>query len=223
LTELIPAGDYVLLSVSDTGVGMDSKTVEHAFEPFFTTKPVGKGTGLGLSQVYGFVRQSQGYVRLYSEPGIGTTVKIFLPRLIGPSVAPSPQAKICEPAPARGEMILVVEDHEPLREHSSEILRELGYAVIEAPNGPAALALLDQFPQARLLFTDVVLPEGMNGRQLADEAMRRRPGLKVLYTTGYTRDVVLNAGQLGPDLDVLPKPFTYLELAAKLRSMLDGD
>ena len=179
---------------------MDPSTLERAFEPFFTTKEVGKGTGLGLSQVYGFVRQSAGHVKIYSEIGEGTTVKIYLPRYPrGRGRRRDLRARSHRRECAIGaETILVVEDDDALRAYTIETLRELGYRVIEAPNALAALDTLDRVPGIDLMFTDVVMPGGMNGRQLADEAVRRRPGLKVLFTTGYTRNAIVHHGRLDP-------------------------
>jgi CheY-like chemotaxis protein len=212
----------VLIAVADTGSGMAPSAVERAFEPFFTTKEVGKGTGLGLSQVYGFVRQSAGHVRIYSEIGQGTTVKIYLPRYIG-------QADEIENNDAPGvvtgaigaECILVVEDDPALRAYTRESLNELGYRVLEAANGAAALETLDREDGIDLLFTDVVMPGGMNGRQLADQAVLRRPGLKVLFTTGYTRNAIVHHGRLDPGVQMIGKPFSFEELGARIRTILD--
>jgi signal transduction histidine kinase len=222
--EPIAPGQYVMIAVSDTGTGMDAATMEHAFEPFFTTKDVGKGTGLGLSQVYGFVRQSAGHIRIYSEPGHGTTVKIYLPRYFGTRQARAIAARTRNTERATGtECILVVEDDDSLRAYTTEILRDLGYDVAEAAHAAAALLVLEE--EARtidLLFTDVVMPGGMNGRQLADEALARRPGLKVLFTTGYSRYAIGDHNQLDPNLQLIGKPFTIDALATKVRGILDG-
>jgi CheY-like chemotaxis protein len=212
-----------MIAVADTGVGMEQATVEKAFEPFFTTKEVGKGTGLGLSQVYGFVRQSNGHVKVYSEVGEGTTVKIYLPRYTGDD------EQADDVKPSRGaqgaigvESILVVEDDEALRAYTTEILNELGYRVLEAPSGAGALAVLDRESDIDLLFTDIVMPGGLNGRQLADEALRRRPGLKVLFTTGYTRNAIVHHGRLDPGVQLISKPFSFAELGAKIRTLLEA-
>jgi len=224
LVEPLPPGQYVMIAVSDTGVGMDSMTLDRAFEPFFTTKDIGRGTGLGLSQVYGFVLQSQGYVRIYSEPGQGTVVKLYLPRRIGADDAPDAGAyRASTAAVGEGETVLVVEDHEDLRAYSSGAVREMGYQVLEAADAKAALAILESDVPIDLLFTDVVLPGGMNGRQLADAAAKSRPKLKVLFTTGYTRNAIVHNGQLDPGIQLLSKPFTYSDLAAKIRAVLDAD
>jgi len=222
LAEPAKSGDYVLIAVSDTGIGMDAATVEHAFEPFFTTKEIGKGTGLGLSQVYGFVRQSAGHVRIDSEPGRGATVKMFLPRCreIGKAAAVAPNAAAGR---AHGtECILVVEDDNALRAHTTEALSDLGYQVFEAPQPAVALRILAEQRQIDLLFTDIVMPGGMNGRELADAALQRRPDLKVLFTTGYSRTAILDPYQADPNLQLLRKPFSVNTLAMRVRGILDG-
>jgi two-component system NtrC family sensor kinase len=220
-------GQYVLVAVSDTGGGMSKDVIERAFEPFFTTKPTGAGTGLGLSMVYGFVKQSRGHIKIYSEPGEGTSIKIYLPRLIDESAVepwlPNEPAPSAEVPVKRPEQILLVEDDEEVNRFSSEVLRDEGYEVISTHEGASGLRLLDANPDVRLLFTDVVLPGGMNGRQLADEALRRRPDLKVLFTTGYTRNAIIHHGRLDADVDLLTKPFTSDALAKKVRQILDLD
>jgi PAS domain S-box-containing protein len=219
----VTAGQYVLIAVSDTGTGMSRDVAEKAFEPFFTTKEVGQGTGLGLPQVYGFVKQSGGHVKIYTEPGKGTTVKLYLPRLV---VVDAPVEAVPErppqPASIPGETVLVVEDDEDVRSYSADILRDLGYRAIEASDGPAALRLLDAESAIRLLFTDVGLPGGLDGRQLADEAKRRRPEIKVLFTTGYARNAIVHQGRLDPGVELIVKPFTASSLAAKIRQVLHG-
>ncbi|GAA5233725.1 ATP-binding protein [Verticiella sediminum] len=218
----IVAGQYVQIAVTDTGVGMPPEVLARAFEPFFTTKPAGKGTGLGLSQVFGFARQSGGHVRVYSEPGHGTTFRLYLPRFWGEEPA-SPRVAA---GPARGgtpdEIVMVVEDEESLRMHSVEVLRDLGYTVVHAANGPEALARIAAGQHITLLFTDVVMPE-MTGRVLADRARRFLPDLRVVYTTGYTRNAVVHNGVIDPGTHFLPKPFGVEQLAAKLREALDED
>ena len=217
----IEAGQYVLIAVADTGVGMAPEVIAKAFDPFFTTKGAGKGTGLGLSQVYGFVRQSGGHVRIYSEPGVGTSVKIYLPRLYGEAAATEQAKRLATVHRGlRSEIILVVEDEERVRALSVEALRELGYGVVEASDPSQALRMLDEGQQVTLLFTDVVMPE-MSGRQLADRARRKRPDLKVLYTTGYTRNAIVHNGMLDPGTNLLTKPFSIEELAGKIRKILD--
>ncbi|MDU3129127.1 MAG: response regulator, partial [Bradyrhizobium sp.] len=209
--------------VTDTGTGMPPEVIERAFDPFYTTKGAGRGTGLGLSQVYGFVKQSGGHVKIYSEPGQGTTVKIYLPRFMG-QASSSPVRGSTEPRPAGmvNEIILVVEDEAGVRHMSVDALRELGYTVIQAENAAQALQLLDLQPSVSLLFTDIVMPD-MNGRRLADEALERRPDLKILFTTGYTRNAVIHNGTLDPGVAFLPKPFSLDALARKVRQVLDGN
>jgi PAS domain S-box-containing protein len=224
LTEPVNVGQYVMIAVADSGVGMDRSTLERAFEPFFTTKSVGKGTGLGLSQVYGFVRQSAGHVKIYSEPGEGTTVKIYLPRQIGDEEHAEEIERASAPSGAIGaETILVVEDDDTLRMYAVEVLNDLGYSVLSAANAAVALEIIGRGHEVDLLFTDVVMPGGMNGRQLADEAKRRRPGLKVLFTTGYTRNAIVHQGRLDRGVEMIGKPFTFQELGARIRALLDRD
>jgi CheY-like chemotaxis protein len=220
----VAPGQYVVICVSDTGSGMDEETVNRAFEPFFTTKEVGKGTGLGLSMVYGFVKQSGGHLKIYSEEGEGTTVKIYLPRLVAADAPEEEEAvQPIVPEGAREEIILVCEDDEDVRAYSIEVLRELGYGVLEAADGPAALSVLER-PNQRvdLLFTDVVLPGGMTGAVLADKARVLRPGLKVLFTTGYARNAIVHHGRLDPGVELITKPFSYSDLASRIRDLLDG-
>ncbi|RYF26871.1 MAG: PAS domain S-box protein [Comamonadaceae bacterium] len=218
----VAAGQYVLIAVSDTGSGMPPEVMAQAFDPFFTTKEVGRGTGLGLSQVYGFIKQSGGHVKIYSEVGEGTTVKVYLPRLVHhpEEDAPPPDA----PQLPRGdhkEVVLVVEDEPAVRQFSVDALGELGYRVLEADGAAAALKILDAHPEISLLFTDVVMPD-VNGRKLAEEALRRRPGLKVLFTTGYTRNAVVHNGVLDAGVHLLGKPFTLEDLAMRVREALDA-
>ena len=216
----VPAGQYVLIAVTDTGTGMSQDTIAKAFEPFFTTKTAGRGTGLGLSQVHGFVKQSLGHVKIYSEVGNGTTVKLYLPRFRG-SEEPAVKAKVEKELQAGRpeEVVLVVEDEEQVRQMSVEALRELGYTVLEAPGAVAALNLIDSRPDITLLFTDIVMPD-INGRKLADEALRRRPSLKVLYTTGYTGNAIIHNGVLDAGVHLITKPFTLEQLALKVREVL---
>jgi PAS domain S-box-containing protein len=216
-------GQYVGLFVTDTGTGMAAAIVAQAFEPFFTTKSAGEGTGLGLSQVYGFVKQSEGHVKLYSEIGQGTTVKLYLPRHHGPGDETDDVVQTRKvPRGREEETVLIVEDDPDVREYTSEMVSGLGYRTLSAENGPAALRMLDDNPDVQLLFTDVVLPGGMNGRRLAQEAVRRRPALKVLFTTGYARNAIVHQGRLDPDVEVVFKPFTYSQLAIKIRHALDS-
>ena len=218
----VPAGQYVMIAVTDTGTGMPPEVIAKAFDPFFTTKAVGKGTGLGLSQVYGFVKQSGGHVKIYSEPGQGTTVKVYLPRLVraeGEALAEESVSDV--PLGEREEVVLVVEDEPAVRQFSVDALTELGYRVLEADGAASALRLLDGHGEIALLFTDVVMPD-VNGAKLAEEARRRRPDLKVLFTTGYTRNAVVHNGVLDPGVELIGKPFTLEELAAKVRQVLDA-
>ncbi|MDH7639527.1 response regulator [Sphingomonas oryzagri] len=219
----VPAGDHVVIAVSDTGEGMAPEVVARVFEPFFTTKEVGKGTGLGLSMVYGFVKQSGGHVHIASVEGEGTEVRIYLPRLL---ISRTAAAETVEPADARrggDETILVCEDDEGVRANSVESLRELGYDVLEAGDAREALAVLQgRCGKIDLLFTDVVLPGGMTGSDLAVQARVSCPDLRVLFTTGYARDAIVHHGRLDAGVQLLPKPFAFDDLAAKVREMLDG-
>ncbi|WP_232495498.1 PAS domain-containing protein [Novosphingobium kaempferiae] len=219
----VPAGQYVMIAVSDTGSGMPEEVIAKAFDPFFTTKEVGRGTGLGLSQVYGFVKQSGGHVKIYSEVGQGTTVKVYLPRLMGAvEEVESAQTDDALPIGESQEVILVVEDEPGVRQFSVDALSELGYRVLEADGAAAALKLIDTHPEIALMFTDVVMPE-INGRKLADEARQRRPDLKVLFTTGYTRNAVVHNGVLDPGVHLIGKPFTVEELATAVRIVIEED
>lgn len=216
----IPAGQYVLIAVTDTGAGMSSDVMEKAFDPFYTTKEVGKGTGLGLSQVYGFVRQSGGHVKIYSEVNVGTTVKIYLPRFHG--VAPTEAV----PSPGHSdkgehrELVLVVEDEERVRAMSLETLREIGYSVIEASDAREAISLIKEGARPDLVFTDVVMPE-MTGADLARVLKEILPSAKILFTTGYTRNAIVHNGVLDAGTHLIGKPYTVEELAEKVRSLLD--
>jgi len=218
----VKPGQYVMIAVSDSGVGMTPEIVARAFEPFFTTKQSGEGTGLGLSQVYGFVKQSGGHIKIYSEPQQGTSVKIYLPRLAGAGKGESTAAVIPAAATGSGESILVVEDNEDVRVFTAQVLGELGYRVNVAPDGTLALRVLEELAGVDLLFTDVGLPGGFNGRALANEARRRWPRVKVLYTTGYARNSIVHQGRLDPDVELLTKPFTQAALASKIRRVLDS-
>lgn len=220
----VEAGQYVMVSVADTGAGMSPDTVERAFDPFFTTKGVGRGTGLGLSQVFGFTKQSRGHVKIYSEPGQGSAIKLYLPRHYGAALAATPAAPgfVELPRARDDEVILVVEDEERVRLMSVDSLKELGYTIVQAPNGERALELLADHPRIDMLFTDVVMP-GINGRILADRARETRPDLRVLYTTGYTRNAIVHNGVLDPGVFFLAKPFTLDQLAAKVRQVLDTE
>jgi len=213
-------GQYVQIAVTDTGSGMAKDVIDRAFEPFFTTKQSGQGTGLGLSQVYGFVKQSGGHIKIYSEVGEGTTIKIYLPRLVGKS-APAEESKSMPSRARSGECVLVVEDDADVRGYVVETLGSLGYDVLEAARAEDALRLLTEHKTVRLLLTDVVMP-GMNGRKLAEEAKQRRPSLKVLYMTGYSRNAIVHQGRLDPGVDLIQKPLTSEHLATAIRKTLDA-
>ena len=216
--EEIDAGDYAVVCVSDTGVGMSSDTIAKVFEPFFTTKPIGQGTGLGLSMIYGFAKQSRGHVRVDSTVGAGTTFRLYLPKSQGAiearSVVPKPAAAI-----GSGETVLVVEDDSAVRLIISDVLRDLGYASIEAGDGQAALPMLTSNTPIDLLITDVGLP-GLNGRQLAEIARQHRPGLKVLFVTGYAEHATGHVPFLAPGMEMVTKPFALDALALRIREML---
>ncbi len=219
----VSPGQYVIIAVTDTGSGMPRHIQERVFEPFFTTKEPGKGTGLGLSMVYGFVKQSGGHIKIYSEEQQGTTIKVYLPRLMGDTAGQdsSNEKPALEGSPA-AETILVVEDDDDVRTYTLECLRELGYRVLEAHDGPSALRLIErQEAPLDLLFTDVVMP-GMTGRELADAAREHQPNLKVLYTSGYTRNAIVHGGRLDAGVEMIAKPFTYAALAQKIRDVLDA-
>jgi CheY-like chemotaxis protein len=196
LVPRIPSGQYVCIAISDTGAGMDAATLERVFEPFFTTKEVGKGTGLGLSQVYGFVSQSGGNVKIYSEVGCGTSVKIYLPRYMATQGEKQQPASETLDISGKGETILVVEDDALLRAYARDALEELGYVVLEAEDAQAALALIELHPEIALLFMDLVLPRGTTGVQLAEQVLARRSKSRVLFSSGYSRNAVARQKQL---------------------------
>ncbi|HMK67858.1 MAG TPA: CHASE3 domain-containing protein [Stellaceae bacterium] len=214
----LPVGEYVVLAVRDTGIGMSEETAANAFVPFFTTKEAGHGTGLGLSQVYGFAKQSGGTIRIRSKLGQGTTMTLYFPRMVGPDATAEETGSAVVPLGKPHEKILIVEDEEYVRHHGADILSELGYQVLVASDGRMALAMLDKDRDIGLLFTDIGLPGGMNGRQLADEARHRRPGLKVLYMTGYAgREGLAQAANSRLGMELIIKPFSYAALATKVR------
>ena len=217
--EVVP-GQYVSISVSDTGGGMAKETLARVFEPFFTTKEVGRGTGLGLSMVYGFVKQSGGHVAIYSEVDHGTTVRMYFPKHAGSAEIAPVGGEIDAPRGSDEEVVLLVEDNEEVRVYSAMILNELGYRVLEAAEAGPALAILRSDQRVDLLFTDVVLP-GQSGRALADAAKAIRPDLKVLFTTGYSRNAIVHHGRLDPGVQLITKPFTYEQLAVRVRDVLD--
>ena len=217
----LPVGQYVSVCVTDTGMTPD--VIAKAFDPFFTTKPIGEGTGLGLSMIYGFARQSGGQVRIYSEVGEGTTMCLYLPRYsddaaLAEEIERPPGAQ----ATGEGEVVLVIDDEPTVRMLVAEVLAELGYAVIEAPDGPAGLKVLDSNARIDLLITDVGLPGGMNGRQVADAARVGRPDLKVLFITGYAENAVIGKGRLAEGMYVVTKPFQMDMLAHRIREIIEA-
>jgi signal transduction histidine kinase/ActR/RegA family two-component response regulator len=218
----VQAGQYVLVAVTDSGAGMPPEVVAKAFDPFFTTKGPGKGTGLGLSQVFGFVKQSGGHMKIYSEVGLGTTIKIYLPRYVGEGEIGLTSLQSIADTAYRGNpetLVLVVEDEERMRGVAVEMFKELGYSVCAAGNAAHALTLIDANPGIALLFTDIVMPD-MAGRVLAEEAVRRRPGLKVIFTTGFTRNAVIHQGVLDSGVNFLAKPFSIEQLGNKVATVL---
>lgn len=218
----LPAGQYVSICVSDTGQGMTPEVIAKAFDPFFTTKPIGQGTGLGLSMIYGFVKQSGGQVRIYSEPGQGAMVCLYLPRFVGEADVAEAESSLEAPSPAQqGQTVLVVDDEPTVRMLATEVLTELGYHPIEAEDGREGLAILNSGRRVDLLITDVGLPGGMNGRQVADAARVARPGLKVLFITGYAENAVLSHGHLDPGMHILTKPFAMDELGRRVSAILE--
>jgi CheY-like chemotaxis protein len=219
--EVLP-GQYVLISVTDNGTGMTKEVMDRAFEPFFSTKSVDAGTGLGLSQVYGFIKQSGGHIKIYSEPGEGTTVKIYLPRYTGKVTDEIEEAETGNVEGRTGETILIVEDDSDVRAFLVEALRDLNYRTLNAADAPAALRIIDQKnTRIDLLLSDVVLP-GMNGRELMAEARKQRPDLKVLFMTGYSRNAIVHQGRLDAGIEMIQKPMSQRELAGRIRDLLDA-
>jgi|SRR5689334_8828091 len=216
----LTVGQYVVICVSDTGSGMPREVLNRAFEPFFTTKELGQGTGLGLSQVYGFVKQSGGHVKIYSEPGQGTTVKIYLPRFHGKGEEDAEEPDQTIIGADAAEAILVVEDDADVRAYLVDVLRGLNYRVTAAPNAEAALDVLRSGRAFDLLLTDIIMP-GSNGRELGKEAEQIRPGLRVLYMTGYSRNAVFHQGRLDEGVDLVQKPLSQAQLATRVRTALD--
>jgi len=217
----VPAGQYVMLAVTDTGTGMSPEVMERAFDPFFSTKREGEGTGLGLSMAYGFVKQSGGHIRLYSEVGEGTTVRVYLPRSTGTAVEP---ARVKAGALKHGnETILVVEDDAKVRETVVDLLSGLGYAVLKANNAEQALAVVESGVHIDLLFTDVVMPGALRSTEMVQRAVQTLPALKVLYTSGYTQNAIVHGGRLDPGVELLSKPYSRQQLAFKIRQVLGSD
>jgi PAS domain S-box-containing protein len=220
--EGVTPGEYVTISVTDTGTGMSADVIERAFDPFFTTKPIGQGTGLGLSMIFGFIKQSGGYVRIHSAPGMGTTVRIHLPIHAGEAEDDTSTRKATASVPAAvGASILLVDDETPLRLLLAEMLKEAGYTVIEAANGHEGLNILQSQQHIDLLVSDVGLPGNMNGRQMADAARALRPGLKVLFITGYAEHAVIRNGALAPGMQFMIKPFALDAFLVKVSSLLE--
>jgi CheY-like chemotaxis protein len=217
----LKAGQYVMLAVTDTGHGIKPEFLERVFEPFFSTKPEAKGTGLGLSMVYGFVKQSGGHIRIYSEVGEGTTVKIYLPRSLEGEDLLADTAQ--QPVRGGNETILVVEDDEDVREAAVEMLKDLGYRVLKAKDAASALTVIDSGVPVNLIFTDVVMPGPLRSPELARKAKERLPGVGVLFTSGYTENAIVHGGRLDPGVELLGKPYTREALARKIRQVLGNE
>jgi signal transduction histidine kinase len=215
----VSPGQYVMLAITDTGSGIPPEIINQVFEPFFTTKPEGRGTGLGLSQVHGFIKQSGGHIRIYSEVGVGTTVKLYLPRSTVDADAPEPVAARKHAGSPRGITVLLVEDEAGVRAFAEEALMELGYDVVSAPDAKTALRLLGAHPEIALVLTDVVMPE-INGRILAEQARAKSPNLKIVFMTGYTRNAIVHNGMLDAGMHLVSKPFTLAQLAVELEAAL---
>ena len=216
-------GQYISLCVTDTGTGMAPDIAARVFDPFFTTKPLGEGTGLGLSMIYGFARQSGGQIRVYSEVGKGTTMCLYLPRHDANSEADDAINSTREiESTGEGEVVMVIDDEPTIRMLIAEVLADAGYSAIEASDGPAGLRVLQSSAKVDLLITDVGLPGGMNGRQVADAARTLRPDLKVLFITGYAENAVVGNGQLEKGMHVIAKPFEMERLAYKIREMIQS-
>ena len=215
----VSPGNYVMIAVSDTGKGIPGSLLDKVFEPFFTTKDVGKGSGLGLSMVYGFVKQSNGHIKIYSEQGHGTTVKLYLPQAADVADVPATETGISG-SEYGDESILIVEDDALVRQYVVTQISRFGYHTLAASNAAEGLAIIDGAERIDLLFTDVIMPGGMNGRQFATEALKRRPALKVLYTSGYTDNAIVHHGQLDAGVLLLPKPYLSSDLARMIRTAL---
>jgi CheY-like chemotaxis protein len=214
-------GQYLSVCVSDTGTGIAKDILDRIFDPFFTTKPIGEGTGLGLSMVHGLVRQSGGQVRVYSEVGKGTTMCLYLPRYFGDTASEAVEQPVI-PELGSGEVVLIVDDEPTVRMLMSDVLSEAGYTVLEAQDGPSSMRILESDTRIDLLITDVGLPGGMNGRQVADAARLTRPGLKVLFVTGFAENAAIGNGHLPPGMEVIAKPFQVGDLASKVGKIIDG-
>jgi CheY-like chemotaxis protein len=217
----LPPGQYVSLCVTDTGTGMTPDVVAQAFDPFFTTKPIGQGTGLGLSMIHGFVRQSGGQVRIYSEVGKGTTMCLYFPRFFGDNVEVDTSEELRVSESGRGETVLVIDDEPTVRMLIVDELEEAGYVVVEASDSLTGLRILQSHARIHLLITDVGLPGGMNGRQVAEAARATRPDLKILFITGYAENAAVGHGHLAPGMQVMAKPFVIAALANKVRQLME--
>ena len=217
----VMAGEYVMIAMSDNGEGISKDVLRHVFEPFFTTKETGKGSGLGLSMVYGFVKQSKGHINIYSEEGHGTTIKIYIPRAEANHEDPVRHTIRSKAIPSGDETILLVEDDDGVRQIAMNILSSLGYQVLHAESGPEALKVLTEHNDIALLFTDIVMPGGITGAELAERARINNPNLKVLYASGYTATTVVDFGLLDQSDDVLSKPYTKERVAQEVRDVLD--
>jgi len=217
-SEVAP-GPYVMIAVSDTGTGIPSAIRDRVFEPFFTTKETGKGTGLGLSMTYGFIKQSAGHIKIYSEEGHGTTMRLYLPPADAGAVNSIDETS-SPVKPGGNETILVVEDDAMVRRHATTLLQSLGYSVVAAASADEALAIVDSDRPIDVLFTDIVMPGSMNGRALSEIARARRPSLGVLFTSGYTENILVHGGRLDPNVLLLPKPYHKAELARMVRAAL---
>jgi CheY-like chemotaxis protein len=216
----LAAGEYAVVSVTDTGAGMSQELIARIFDPFFTTKPLGQGTGLGLSMVYGFVHQSGGQVRVFSEVGKGTTMCLYLPRHEGQVAETRAEVVALSTDSGRGETVLLIEDQESIRIVVAEVLESAGYRVVATADGPSGLKILQGTGRVDLLITDVGLPGGLNGRQVADAGRVGRPDLKVLFITGYAENAAVRNGQLESGMEILTKPFDLEVLARRVREMI---
>jgi CheY-like chemotaxis protein len=217
----VAPGQYVMLAISDSGAGIPADVLDRVMEPFFTTKPVGEGSGLGLSMVYGFVKQSGGHMKIYSEPGYGTSVRLYLPKAAGGDQTAEPEPAQIAAGDVGDELILVVEDDPMIRKLTVRVLNGLGYHTLEAADGPAAQTILDSGVAIDLLLTDVVLPKGVSGPDLAAKARHQNPTLRVLYMSGYTKNAIVHNSMLDEGVHLLTKPFPKAELARKVRELLD--
>jgi CheY-like chemotaxis protein len=218
----VTPGQYVMVAISDNGTGIPPDAMERVFEPFFTTKEIGKGAGLGLSMVYGFIKQSGGHMAIYSEIGEGTTVRLYLPRARDGATAAPARTQLSRTMPTGDEVVLIVEDDPAVRRFLSTSLGSLGYKLLAAEDGLAACAVLNETPHIDLLLTDVVLPGGMNGREVAEAARKRHPEIKVLFTSGFTPNAVIHHRKVDEDVELLSKPYSQQVLSQRVRQVLDA-